>query len=143
MVLCTPTATPGDRPTSKRQCARQSDNAQGSVCKCIDLRLALAFVDTVPTVRGTITVGVASSDEEARFAVADNGAGMPADQLEVVFERFRQPSRDRRGLGLGLYISKSIVEAHGGRILVKSALGTGSTFYFTIPNSAASPSVAA
>ena len=96
-----------------------------------------------PTVRGTITVGVASSDEEARFAVADNGAGMPADQPEVVFERFRQPSRDRRGLGLGLYISKSIVEAHGGRILVKSALGTGSTFYFTIPNSAASPSVAA
>ena len=67
---------------------------------------------------------------------------MPADQLELVFERFRQLSPDRRGLGLGLYISKSIVEAHGGRIWVQSALGAGSTFYFTVPTAGALPSVA-
>ena len=91
---------------------------------------------------GTITVRVADTEPGIRFAVADSGAGMPADQLEVVFERFRQLSRDRRGLGLGLYISKSIVEAHGGRIWVQSALGAGSTFYFTIPTAGALPSVA-
>ena len=65
-----------------------------------------------------------------------------ADQLDVVFERFRQLSRDRRGLGLGLYISKSIVEAHGGRIWVRSTLGAGSTFYFNVPRAAALPSAA-
>ena len=91
---------------------------------------------------GTITVRVEKDERGIRFAVADSGAGMPADQLEVVFERFRQLSPDRRGLGLGLYISKSIVEAHGGRIWAKSALGAGSTFYFTLPPAGDPPSVA-
>jgi signal transduction histidine kinase len=90
---------------------------------------------------GTITVRVAAANEGIRFAVADSGVGVPADQLEGVFERFRQLSRDRRGLGLGLYISKSIVEAHGGRIWAQSVPGAGSTFYFTIPTAAPLPSV--
>jgi len=92
---------------------------------------------------GLVTVQARRLGGEIEITVDDQGPGMPPDKLEVVFERFRQLSRDRRGLGLGLYISKSIVEAHGGRIWVKSALGAGSTFYFTISNSAASPSVAA
>jgi signal transduction histidine kinase len=82
---------------------------------------------------GTITVRVAEAGREVRFAVSDTGVGIRADQLAVVFERFRQLSRDRRGLGLGLHISKCIVEAHGGRIWVESELGAGSTFYFTLP----------
>jgi signal transduction histidine kinase len=90
---------------------------------------------------GTITVRVAATERGIRFAVADTGVGIAADELEAVFERFRQLSPDRRGLGLGLYISKSIVEAHGGRIWVQSAPGAGSTFYFTLPTAAASPSV--
>jgi signal transduction histidine kinase len=90
---------------------------------------------------GTIVVAVDAIDNEARFSVSDTGAGIPGEQLEPVFERFRQLSRDRRGLGLGLHISKCIVESHGGRIWAQSEVGAGSTFQFTIPKSAASPSL--
>ena len=84
--------------------------------------------------RGSISVHVESVGGEVRFSVADTGAGVEPDNLESIFERFWQVTRgDRRGLGLGLFISKCIVEAHGGRIWAESALGRGSTFYFTLP----------
>ena len=66
--------------------------------------------------------------------MADTGVGMAADDLPHVFERLWQASGvGRRGAGLGLPIAKGIVEAHGGRIWVDSALDVGSTFFFTIP----------
>jgi signal transduction histidine kinase len=84
--------------------------------------------------RGSIAVHVESLATEVRFSVADTGAGVDPDHLQSIFERFWQVTRgDRRGLGLGLFISKCIVEAHGGRIWAESALGRGSTFYFTLP----------
>jgi signal transduction histidine kinase len=84
--------------------------------------------------RGSIAVHVESIGTEVRFSVADTGAGVEPDHLESIFERFWQVTRgDRRGLGLGLFISRCIVEAHGGRIWAESALGRGSTFYFTLP----------
>jgi signal transduction histidine kinase len=68
------------------------------------------------------------------ISVTDNGPGIPEDAKEQIFERFSQLKRnDRRGLGLGLFISKWIVEAHGGHIGVTSEVGKGSTFTFTIP----------
>ena len=55
--------------------------------------------------------------------------------LESVFERFCQVGKnDKRGLGLGLYISRCIVDAHGGKIWVESKLNEGSTFHFTLPH---------
>ena len=91
---------------------------------------ALKFTDR----HGTISVRVESEGSEARFSVADTGAGIAGDHLESIFERFWQVSQgDRRGLGLGLFISKGIVEAHGGRIWTESELGKGSTFFFTVP----------
>ena len=73
-----------------------------------------------------------------RFAVSDTGVGIPADKLEAVFERFLQITKnDRRGVGLGLYISKCIVQGHGGRIWAESKSGEGSTFCFTLPIHAA------
>jgi len=83
---------------------------------------------------GTVEIVVERLEHEVRFAVADTGPGIAPDKLNAVFGRFWQAAKhERSGLGLGLYIAKSIVEAHGGRIWVDSRLGEGSTFYFTLP----------
>jgi PAS domain S-box-containing protein len=83
---------------------------------------------------GRITVGAASRDHEVIFRVADTGAGIAPENLPHVFDRFWQASSaGRLGAGLGLPITKGIVEAHGGRIWVESEAGSGSTFFFTIP----------
>ena len=87
---------------------------------------------------GRIDIVVEAIAGEIRFAVSDTGPGIPSDKLEVVFDRFWQNSADKRtssggGLGLGLYIARCIVEAHGGRIWAQSSAGAGSTFYFTLP----------
>jgi signal transduction histidine kinase len=87
---------------------------------------------------GRIVVRVERIGPDVCFAVRDTGVGIPADRLESVFERFVQVRDDRRGMGLGLYISKCIVEGHGGRIRAESTLGGGSTFIFTLPLQAAS-----
>ncbi|XXX81979.1 ATP-binding protein [Sorangium sp. So ce134] len=90
---------------------------------------------------GRIRVRGERAGGELRFSVSDTGPGIPHHLLELVFERFWQAGgTDRRGLGLGLYICKSLVKAHGGRIWVESRLGEGSTFYFTIPDAASSSS---
>jgi signal transduction histidine kinase len=83
---------------------------------------------------GRISLRVEPVGEDVRFSVTDTGSGIPSHQLEAVFERFWQArGEERRGLGLGLYISKGIVEAHGGRIWAKSQPGKGSTLAFTLP----------
>lgn len=83
---------------------------------------------------GTVVVRMETIRDEVQISVRDTGAGIPADQLEAIFARFRQVSKnDRRGVGLGLYISKSIVQGHGGRIWAESRSGEGSTFFFTLP----------
>jgi signal transduction histidine kinase len=83
---------------------------------------------------GDITVRVAVLDKELLFSVSDKGHGMTAEQLSHAFDRFWQSSRtDRQGAGLGLAITKGIVEAHRGRIWAESSAGVGSTFYFTLP----------
>jgi signal transduction histidine kinase len=71
---------------------------------------------------------------EMRVAVADDGPGIRPEDLEAVFGRFWQVERrTRTGLGLGLYISRCILQAHGGRIWAESAPGTGSTLIFALP----------
>ena len=83
---------------------------------------------------GKVVVGVERIGDEMRLAVSDTGPGIPTDQLETVFARFVQVTKnDRRGVGLGLYISKSIVQGHGGRIWAESTMGQGSTFFITLP----------
>ncbi len=86
---------------------------------------------------GTVQVSAQVEDDHVRFAVEDHGPGIPADQLETVFERFRQvdasDSRVKGGTGLGLAICRTIVEQHGGRIWAESVLGQGATFSFTLP----------
>ena len=83
---------------------------------------------------GSVVVRVERVEDDIRFAVSDTGTGIPADHLEAVFARFLQLTKnDRRGVGLGLYISKCIVQGHGGRIWAESQVGKGSTFSFTLP----------
>jgi signal transduction histidine kinase len=83
---------------------------------------------------GKVRIRAGRMKDDVRFSVTDTGPGIPENLLEAVFERFWQAGEDvRRGLGLGLYIAKSIVEAHGGRIWAESRIGEGSTFHFTLP----------
>jgi signal transduction histidine kinase len=83
---------------------------------------------------GRITAGATSRGDEVVFWVADTGCGIASENLPRVFDRFWQATKTgRRGAGLGLPITKGIVEAHGGRIWVESTAGRGSSFFFTIP----------
>jgi len=83
---------------------------------------------------GRIAVGATSRDHEVIFRVADTGSGIAPENLPHVFDRFWQATRTgRQGAGLGLPITKGIIEAHGGRIWVESTPSRGTTFFFTIP----------
>lgn len=86
---------------------------------------------------GCVTLGLARRDGMAALSVADSGAGINADDLPYIFERFyradRSRSRNRGGAGLGLAIVKWIAEAHGGQVLVSSTIGAGSCFTIVLP----------
>jgi PAS domain S-box-containing protein len=83
---------------------------------------------------GRITLEARRDGEYVRFSVSDTGTGIDAADLPHLFERFYQARQNRRGgAGLGLSISKGIVEAHGGRIGVESEPGRGTTVFFTLP----------
>jgi signal transduction histidine kinase len=76
-----------------------------------------------------------ASEAEAEVSVADSGTGIPADRIGSVFEPFYTTKVD--GMGLGLSISRTIVEAHGGRIRAENAKDGGAVIRFTIPFSVA------
>jgi two-component system, NtrC family, sensor histidine kinase KinB len=83
---------------------------------------------------GTITVAAAPRDADVVFSVTDTGSGIPREYLPRIFEPFIQvPNAPAGGSGLGLTISRRIVEGHGGRLSVQSEPGRGSTFSFNIP----------
>ena len=83
---------------------------------------------------GSICVRIEQEAGDVCFAVEDSGIGISAEHLENIFRRFSQVEKnDRRGLGLGLFISRCIVQGHGGRIWAESQLGRGSSFRFTLP----------
>ena len=87
------------------------------------------------SVKGKITVQATTLGHDLQVAVRDNGPGIPERDLDRVFEGFCQlQDSDARGLGLGLYISRAIIQAHGGRIWATSRPGAGSTFSFTVPS---------
>jgi signal transduction histidine kinase len=84
---------------------------------------------------GFVELGLRQFDAKALITVADDGAGIPPDGLERIFERFYQanPARSNKGAGLGLSIARWIVEEHHGSISVRNNTGPGSTFTVTLP----------
>jgi signal transduction histidine kinase len=82
---------------------------------------------------GKITLHVSILENEVQFSVTDNGPGIPDEALSRIFEPYWQVHETRTGMGLGLFIAKTIIQGHGGRIWAKSSVGRGATFYFTLP----------
>jgi signal transduction histidine kinase len=81
-----------------------------------------------------VTISAGRDGDDWRFAVCDNGIGIDAQYRDLIFEPFqRLHASDKPGSGLGLATCKRIVELHGGSIWVESTIGTGSTFFFTLP----------
>jgi len=84
---------------------------------------------------GSITIDAEHGSNEVIIKVIDTGKGIPEDEINLVFDRFFSQAKkfSKLGTGLGLYLSKKIIEKHNGRIWVESNLGKGSTFSFSIP----------
>jgi signal transduction histidine kinase len=87
---------------------------------------------------GSVRVVLSPRNRGARIQVIDTGVGIDAAELPKIFDRFYRGSRANEargsGSGLGLAIVRSVVEMHGGRVMVESQIGTGSTFTVTLPN---------
>jgi len=86
---------------------------------------------------GKIDVRAIQSQDNVEISVSDTGIGIAEEDQEAIFEEFRQVGSDyarkREGTGLGLTLARKFVELHGGRIWVRSEIGRGSTFTFTLP----------
>lgn len=86
---------------------------------------------------GSIRIRLGRSGEMARVSISDQGIGIPADERAKLFQPFARAAnasiRNFGGIGLGLFISRDIIERHGGQIWLESEEGKGSTFYFTLP----------
>lgn len=83
---------------------------------------------------GVIRISARQIDDAVEFAISDTGPGISEANLPKIFDRFWQEAKTARlGAGLGLFIAKSVIEAHGGTIHVESELGKGTTFFFNLP----------
>jgi len=105
------------------------------------LNNAVRFTDA-----GRVTVEVEQAEDAVVVCVRDTGIGIPPDQLENIFEEFRQVGEEahrRGGAGLGLALSRQFIMLHGGQIWVESDLGHGSAFHFSLPLPGATPQPAA
>jgi signal transduction histidine kinase len=109
----------------------------GSVLECDRDRLLQVLGNLVGNAlkytpeRGRITLRVRKEGSSVGFTVTDTGSGIVAEHIPHVFERYWKG--DPHGTGLGLFIAQSIVEAHGGRIEVRSDPGSGASFSFALP----------
>lgn len=91
------------------------------------------------SVNGEVTIVVESEMKELSVSIADNGSGIPENDLPFIFERFykadksRARNKKKKGTGLGLAIAKNIIDAHNGSITVNSSINEGTTFVFKLP----------
>ena len=88
-------------------------------------------------VGGDITVSVEDKGTDALVTITNTGAGIPSDQIGFIFDRFyktdKSRSHDKNGMGLGLYLVKTIIQLHGGEITAESVEGEYTRFWFRLP----------
>ncbi|HEX5766397.1 MAG TPA: ATP-binding protein [Woeseiaceae bacterium] len=116
------------------------------VCEFDYPRLLQVFVNLISNAikytpeGGRISVDGKRTGTDVHFSVTDSGSGIPGHLLEAIFQRFWQVDGEKsRGIGLGLYICRSIVKAHGGRIWVESEQGVGSAVHISLPDPSQRP----
>ena len=119
---------------------RHAEPPQGLECRGDEGRILQVFSNLIGNAirftpkGGKVELRVATDGAMVRFVVTDTGSGIAEETLPRIFDRyFKGTDAPRAGTGLGLYIARGIVEAHGGRIWVESAAERGSTFAFTLP----------
>ncbi|MEW6299946.1 MAG: PAS domain-containing sensor histidine kinase [Thermodesulfobacteriota bacterium] len=88
---------------------------------------------------GQVTLSVSHRDAEVIATVADTGPGIPSEEIPFLFEKYRRAATttQHEGIGLGLFIVRALVEAHGGRVVVQSELGQGTCFTLVFPSASA------
>jgi two-component system, OmpR family, phosphate regulon sensor histidine kinase PhoR len=110
--------------------------ADASLLKRVFQNLVANAIKYTP--RGEVVIGAQETGTEGGIEcwVRDNGAGIPEDRLEIIFDKLETDPEREGGTGLGLAIVKTFVEAHGGKVTVESKESVGSTFRFTLPGRA-------
>ena len=134
-------------PQTENKNLKFETNIPSEISKSIDLYSDYAKVEKIIhkllsnaikfTYKGTIKLGFNESDKDILFFVSDTGIGISDEEIEVIFDSFRQLedhlTKKYGGTGIGLTIARKLTHILGGTIWVKSKLGAGSIFYFTIP----------
>ncbi len=144
-VLATAAGLKGDKPIKlRRDTPEKLPAVRGDSLRVRQIMLNLLSNSAKFTDKGTITIGVREQDNnEVLFWINDTGIGIAPQDMDKIFEEFRQGTTGRRkgraGSGLGLAISRQLLNLMGGRIWAESTLNEGSTFYFTLPMYAAEP----
>ena len=95
------------------------------------MNLMLNGIEAMKEAGGELTIRTQREDGEVLVSVSDTGVGLPADQTEQIFNAFFTTKPG--GTGMGLAISRSIVEAHGGRLWAADNEGRGASFHFSLP----------
>ena len=90
---------------------------------------------------GKVKITIKNEGNDLIFSVSDNGSGIPAEDIPNMFQRFSQGTSKKRssGTGLGLYLSRQIIESHGGKIWLESVLNKGSEFSFLLTDVVKTP----
>jgi PAS domain S-box-containing protein len=105
------------------------------------MNLMVNAVEAMKDSGGELTVKSQLQDGQLQFSVSDTGMGLPKEKIELIFDSFF--TTKPQGSGMGLSISRSIVESHGGRLWATANNGRGATFHFTLPTAAETPQVPA
>src|SRR5258705_310692 len=95
------------------------------------MNLMLNALEAMKDSGGALTVKSEMQDSQLQFSVSDTGVGLPAEKMDQIFSAFF--TTKPQGSGMGLAISRSIVESHGGQLWANANSGGGATFYFTLP----------